>query len=183
MAKSFPDQLGQGLFVPTTNVWDPSEIEATEVTSEAFKELMVRLYQNLNVMSLALNLKVSGYFVQEEFVNGKVFFPNTTLSATTAQVPTFRQDFTKVVNFGALPNNTTKRVPHGLTINSNFTLTHFYASCTNPVGFTGLTLPYASATPANIIEMSYDANDVIITTGSDRTAFTVTLVVFEFLKQ
>jgi hypothetical protein len=35
-----------GMFIPTTQVWDVSEIYSTEVTSPAFKELLVRLYQN-----------------------------------------------------------------------------------------------------------------------------------------
>jgi len=183
MAKSFPDQLGPGLFVPTTNVWDPSEIEATEVTSQAFKELMVRLYQNLNVMSLALNLKDTGYYVDQEFVTGQVYFPNKTLSSTTAQAPTFRQTFRKVINFGALPNTATKTVAHGLTITSGFTFTRIYGTASDVSGFNYIPLPYSSNVAGAPIEFSIDANNVIITTGSDRTAFTVTYIVMEFIKQ
>jgi hypothetical protein len=33
-----------GIFVPTTNVWDVSQIYEIDVTSPQFKELLVRLY-------------------------------------------------------------------------------------------------------------------------------------------
>ena len=64
MAKSFSAQSEPGLSLPTTNIWDTTEIYETEVTSDAFKELMVRLYQNLSDMSDAINLKESAYYVQ-----------------------------------------------------------------------------------------------------------------------
>jgi len=99
---SFPPQLGPGLFVPTTNVWDVSEIYSLEGIKPEFKELLVRLYQNINNLSLALNLKDTGYYTEEEFVTGQVFFPNPSLSSTTQQTPTFRQTFRKVINFVSL---------------------------------------------------------------------------------
>lgn len=183
MPKSFPVQLGQGLFVDTTSVWDTSEIYSTNVTSEEFKELLVRLYQNLNKMSLALNLKDSGYYVDQEFVTGQVYFPNKTLSSTTAQAPTYRQTFRKVINFGALTNNSAKTVAHGLTITSGFTFTRIYGCSSNTSGTAYIPIPYASSVAADIIELSVDGTNVIITTASNKTAFTVTYVVLEFLKQ
>ena len=39
--------------LPTTNVWDPSQIYETEGLTEPLQELLVRLYQNLNQMALA----------------------------------------------------------------------------------------------------------------------------------
>jgi len=55
-----PQQVGS--FVPTTNVWDPSEIYSVDVTSPRFKELLVRLYQNVNLIAVVLNTKDSGYY-------------------------------------------------------------------------------------------------------------------------
>lgn len=72
---SFNLQNNIGLFVPTTNVWDIQNLEEGKDITPALKELLVRLYQNINAISLALNLKDSGYYVQQEFLTGQVFFP------------------------------------------------------------------------------------------------------------
>ena len=48
-----------GLYIPTTSVWDVSEIYSTDVTKPEFKELLVRMYQNLNNMAMATNNKDS----------------------------------------------------------------------------------------------------------------------------
>jgi len=182
MAKSFPNQLGPGAFVPTTNIWDPTEIYSTEVTSPEFKELLVRLYQNLNNMSLLLNIKDTGYYVDQEFVNSQAFFADPTLSSTTPKSPELRQVFRKVINFGALPNTATKSVAHGINITSAFTFTRIYATASDTTGLTYLPIPYASSVAANIIELNVDSTNVNITTGSNRTNFNVTYVVLEFLK-
>src|SRR5690606_40889986 len=71
---SYPPQLNLGAFVPTTNIWDPSELYTLDIQPE-FRELLVRLYQNLNNMSLLLNLKDTGYYTLEEFLNSQAFFP------------------------------------------------------------------------------------------------------------
>jgi hypothetical protein len=44
-------------------------------------------------------------------------------------------------------------------------------------------LPYASPTDADNIELSVDVTNVSITTGSDRTGFTTTYIVLEYIKQ
>jgi len=172
-----------GSFIPTTQVWDVSEIYATEVTSPAFKELLVRLYQNLNNQAVALNIKDTGYYDTSEFVNGQSFFPNPAYNSTTAVKPAMRQVFRKVVNFGALPNTALKSVAHGLTVTTGFTVTRVYGAATDPAATIFLPIPYSSPVLANNIELNVGATNVNITTGSDRTAYTVTYVVFEYLKQ
>lgn len=179
MAKSFPNQLEPGMFVPTTNIWDPSEIFSIDVSTPEFKELLVRLYQNLNNISLALNLKDTGYYDLVEFVNGQAFFPNPANSSTTPQNPVYRQAFRKVINFGALPNTAVKSVAHGLTITSGFTFTRIYATASDTTGSNYIPLPYAGINP---IELSVDATNVIITTTSDRTAFATTYAILEYIK-
>ena len=179
MAKSFAAQANPGMFVPTTNVWDPSEIFSVDINQPEFKELLVRLYQNLNTISLALNLKDTGYYVQEEFVNGQAFFPNPTLSSTTATNPVHRQVFRKVVNFGALPNNALKSVAHGLTITNTFTFTRIYATASDTTGSNYIPIPYVGT---GQIEMFVDGTNVNIRTTSNRTAFTVTYAILEYIK-
>ena len=172
-----------GSFIPTTNVWDVDEIHSTEVTSPAFKELLVRLYQNLNNQAFAINIKDSGYYYTSEFVNGQAFFPDPTLTSASTTTPTMRQVFRKVINFGALPNTGTTAVAHGITMTDAYTFTRIYGSATDTTAHEYLPLPYASSTAASNIELKVDGTNVTIITGSDRSAFNATYVVLEYLKQ
>lgn len=171
-----------GSFVPTTNVWDVSQLYSTEVTSPEFKELLVRLYQNVNNIAIALNVKDSAVYDTQEFVNGQVYFPNPALSSASSTTPTQRQVYRKLINFGTLPNTGTTAVAHGLTVNAAFSFTRIYGCATDPVNFIYLPLPYASPTLVNNIELKADATNVTIITGSNRTAFTITYVILEYIK-
>ena len=173
-----------GAFVPTTNVWDVSQLYEIDVNSEAFKELLVRLYQNLNNISLVLNLKDTGYYLNQEFVNGQLYFPNTNLNSSTEQTSEFRQVWRLVINFGALPDFTgspTKSVPHGLTITPGVTFTRIYATASNTTGFEYIPIPYASASGTDNIQLDVDATDVTITVASVKSDFNVCYAVLEYL--
>src|SRR5271157_1512774 len=94
----------QGVYLPTTFIWDVSQLQRVDVNSKEFKELLIRMYQNLTNMATAINLKDTGYYYQGEFVNGQLYFPNPALSSSTTPPATYRQVFRLVINFGALPN-------------------------------------------------------------------------------
>jgi len=172
----------EGLYVPTTNIWDVGQIEDMDVNSSDFKELLVRLYQNINMISTVLNIKDSAYYDTNEFVNGQQFFPNPSLIGSRSTTPQFRPVFRLVVNFGALPNAGTKTMPHGLTFTSGCTLTRAYAAASDTTGLNYIPIPYASPTLANNIELSVDATNVTIVTGSNRSAFNICYVIVEYLK-
>lgn len=171
-----------GYFVPTTFSW---EIEAAQDLNidPQLKELIVKLYQHINILSLALNAKDTGYYATEEFVNGQQFFPNPTLSSSTSRSPVQRQVFRKVIDFGALPNTATKSVAHGITMGAGFTLTRLYGAATNP-STSYIPLPFASPTAlADNIQLDMDATNINITTGKNQTAYTTCYVVIELIKQ
>jgi len=165
-------QSDYGFFLPTTYLFDDRSNE----------ELISDLYRNVNSIILAVNAKDTGIYELTEFVNGQCFFSNPSLSSTSAETPTPRQVFRKVINFGALPNTTSKSVAHSIAPDSNFTFTRIYATASDTSGISYLPIPYASGTTANIIELSVDGTNVVITTGSDRTAYTVCYVVLEYIK-
>jgi hypothetical protein len=175
------NQISSGLFVPTTNVWDVQQLYDVDVTSPQFKELLVRLYQNINNISTALNLKDTGYYLDQEFVNGQLFFPNPAYNSSTPLDPGFRQVWRLVINFGQLPNTAAKSVAHGLTINAGVTFTRIYATASDTTGFNYIPIPYSSAAGASNIELNVDATNVIITTASDRTNYNICYVVLEYL--
>ena len=171
-----------GSFLATTQVWDVGEIYSAEGISPDLKELLVRLYQNLNNQSLSVNTRDAGFYDTSEFVNGQLFFPNPALNSSSTTTPTQRQVFRKVLNFGSLPDTAVKTVAHGITVNDGFTFTRIYGAATDPTGHNYIPLPYASPTLMNNIELKTDGTNVTITTGSNRTAFTTTYVVLEYLK-
>ena len=168
-----------GLFVPTTNVWDSiSELYNVDIKSKEFKDLLVRLYQDVNRISLALNAKDSALYDTTEFVDGQFWF-NPTITTTTTE--NMRQNLRMVVNFGALPNTGIKSVAHGITVDANTSFTRIYGVATKPtLPYSYIPLPYVDVTGANI-QLDVNATHVNITTMSDRTAYTVCYVVLEYL--
>ncbi len=171
-----------GLFVPTTNEWDIQSLRDMDITKPEFKELLVRLYQNINTITRTLNLKDSAYYLQQEFVNGQVLFPNPNMLNASING---RQIFRLVINFGALPNTTKISIPHNINMNQNFTFTRIYGVANNTsVTPSFLPIPYSSASSvANNIELSVDSVNVNITTGSNRSAYTTTYVILEYVKE
>lgn len=169
-----------GAFIPTTNVWDVSEIYATDVTSDAFKELLVRLYQNLNLMSVGVNNRDAGFYDTSEFVCGQQFFSDPALRSTDQTTPILRPVFRKVINFGALPDTATKSVAHGITTTVNTSFTRMYGVATKPhalpATFSGVSIPNSSIT------LEVDGTNVKITTAANLTAYTITYVILEYIK-
>lgn len=173
-------QNNSGLYVVDTNVWDVSQLSTIDVSSHAFKELLVRLYQNINNISLALNLKDSAYYVQQEFLNGQSFFPNPN---TQFQAQTTRQAFRMVIDFGALPNTTSLSIPHGIEVSNGFSFTRMYGAASNQIAMEYIPIPYASSTLANNIQLDVDSTNVTITTSANYSSYTVTYVILEYIKE
>jgi len=179
---SYPDDVNPGQFVGTTQIYDLNKENLSET------EFTTRLRQNFNNIVMALNVKDSGYYSQEEFVNGQLYFPDYSRSdSANSTPPLFRQVFRKVINTGTLPNAGTATIAHGITFlptagNTTFIATRIYGAATDQANRIMLPLPYASPTLNQNISVYVDATNIYITTGIDRTAFTVSQVVVEFLK-
>jgi hypothetical protein len=181
MAGSIPPQSNFGSFVPTTNIWDVQQIQGLSIDPQ-LKELLVRLYQNINVISLSLNTRDAGYYALQEFINGQIYFPNPNLNSSTPQSPNWRQVFRKVVNFGALPNATSKSVSHNIVVTPGYSLTRLYAAATNDTQTSFIPIPFASPVLNENIRLEMTDTDMIITTGIDMTAYTKCYIVAEYIK-
>jgi hypothetical protein len=163
-----------GLYVPTTNVWDQAQLQQVNVNSEEFKLLLVRLYQNINDIAVALNYKDSAIYDTQEFVNGQQFFSNT------ANQPTkLRPDFRLVINTGTLPAGVTS-LTHNLPITATWTFTRIYGTASDSVGFNYYPMPWAGAAGA-FISLNVNATQVVINNNSG-VNFTSGIVVLEYLK-
>lgn len=175
-----------GAFLPETAIFDTQEVFRTDVTSDAFKELLVRLHQRVNEIAMIVNVKDSGYYVEEQFVNGQRWFkPGTPLSGKDAN---FRQVVRTVVDFGALPNSGSKTVAHGIPTSQNFSFTRIFGTATDPGASTitsAIPLPYVNvAAPADGVQLAVDATNVTITTTSGNyTPYTACYVVLEWIQE
>lgn len=148
---------------------------------DAWEDAKPFIVEQFKRISNSVNFKESGFFIDEEVLSGKAFIPVTTTGYTSQ---TFRQVLRKVIDFGALPNASTKNVPHNINFDSNFTLIDLYACATDPVSFVGIPIPYADTVAlANQVEIDIDATNINITTGIDRTNFTRCYVVIEYLQE
>lgn len=170
--------INAGVNVPSTNIWDVQQLYQVDVNSPEFKELLVRLYQNVNAIALALNVKDTGYYNTQEFVNGQLFFPNPQQTSVGQSGPQFRQVYRLVVNFGPLPDNATASVPHGLTITPGTTFTRIYGVSNDQIDMEYITIPYANPS----IDVYVDQNNVNVTTFSDFSHYTITYIILEYIR-
>lgn len=172
-----------GAFIGTTSIWDPTEIYSVDVNSQEFKDLLVRMYQNLNKMSMLLNMKTTGTYDTQEFVTGNTFFHNPSLTSASSTRPVHRPEYRITINFGALPSSaTTKSVAHGLVFNSNTVFTGVYAAASDTTSSAYIPIPYSTSTDIDVVELDVDGTNVNITTGKDMSAFDTTIVVLSYLK-
>lgn len=170
-----------GAYVSTTNVWDLQQIQTVDVNSQEFKELLVRLYQNINNICIVLNIKDTGMYPITEYVNGQLWFPNpANSSATTAAAnPIQRQVLRKVINFGAVGAGA-NAINHNIPVNAAYTFTRIYGTASNTTSKDYYPLPFASAGGANNIELRVSATQVIITNNSGVT-FNFCYCVLEYI--
>lgn len=161
-----------------------SFVPVYDVVPEKWEEARQFLVEHLKKISQAVNVREIGFFLEEELLSGGQFIPSaSTLGANSADSNQFRGIFRKVVDCGSLPNTGTKTVPHGITVDANFTLLHIYGAASRPSTLTYIPLPFSSNTPGQPVELVMNATDIIITTSVDLSLYTRTFVTIEYIKE
>lgn len=145
----------------------PLSIELPEEGKE-FRQGINNLYQRI---ASNVNNKTGGLYVPQEKTNGEQYF-----SATNTQK--YRNVYRMVVDFGALPNAGSKSVQHDIPgWGKDFRLTCAYGASTDPEALEALPLPNDG------ISLEINSTDVTVTTTSDRSSFTATTIVIEYVKE
>lgn len=173
-----PLSQGEGLFLPNSKVFNADGLQGLS-QEEVLQQFYVLQYLSYNDIANAVNLKESGYYVTVEFLTGQQWFR---VDTTQVNNP-FSFGFRMAVNFGALPNATTKSVPHnipGITP-GNFSWTKITGSATD-ISANGIPLPFSSPTLNENIEITADMTNVNVTTAVDYSAFTNCYIILEYLK-
>jgi hypothetical protein len=163
----------------STNEEFEAFVPSYDVIPEEWPQARQFLVEHLKRISNAVNAREIGWFLEEQTLAGKNLFESLAVGSVPNQ---FRQIFRVVVNFGQLPNATTKSVVHNVTVNANFSLVDLWLAATDPVNLVGFGLCYYSIA-AGDIKLSYDVNNVIVTTASDYSAYTTSYVVLEFTQE
>ena len=88
--------------------------------------------------------------------------------------------YKKTVNIGALPNNTIKSVPHGIT-NLN-KIIKIEGTAYHPVNNVTKPLPFTSLSGSSSIQLSIIGANIEITTGTDRSGFTYSYTTLYYTK-
>lgn len=162
-----------GMFLPTTYTFDVDRIQEVNVNSQEFKELLVRLYQNISNICTAVNLKEVGYYPIGQITTGKQLFPNPVYNSSTTNAAVYRPIIRYTMNFGALPNTAAKSVVHGITMTTSFIGFHIYATATDTTGLTQIPVPNSW--------ILIDATNITITTPANLSNYNECVVVWEYI--
>jgi hypothetical protein len=181
---AFGNSSSFGSYSPTTFVFDVAQLQNIDVNSVEFKELLIRLYQNLNLLVNVVNVKESAYYItKQEFLNGQQWFPNPTAEPPTPgssfDIPN-RQDYRTVLYLTAVGSGATT-VAHNIPVNSQVTFTKIYGVGNDTSGNNYYPLPWASAAGATNIELKADKTTITITNNSG-IVFAIVYVILEYLK-
>ncbi len=185
---AFGPQDSPGLYVPNTFILDMELIENVDLNSPEFREQLINLYQNLNLIAISLNQKTNGAYPLTEINSSQQLFAAP--DSITSSIPAIaRPIYIKAIDFGALPNNGTKSVAHDIKLLDTFvpgnpttySAVNIYGGATDQAAKLFFPLPYTSTT-GDHIQLNFDGTNVNITTLSNRTNFTVTCVILEYVK-
>ena len=88
--------------------------------------------------------------------------------------------YVKVIDFGALPNTTTKLVPHGTSITNKNQILGIAAIAVSSAS--AVTIPFVSAVSANVINIWCNETNISITPSFDATDYASCFVTLEYYK-
>lgn len=139
--------------------------------SEDPKDMRYEINDLYQTIVSSLNNKIGGLYVPQEKLNSEQYFKiNNT--------QTFRNVYRMVVDFGALPNTSSKSVLHNIPgWNNNFRLTSSFGAATDPQTLQALPIPNLG------ILVEINSTSVTITTITNRSNFTESTVVIEYTKE
>lgn len=182
------EQNNVGLFIDTTQIWD-EYLQAAQGDIDS-RELFLRLYQNINKIAIALNLKDSGLYSQTEFVNGQQWCPineitnfvGTVGSASNQLNAEPRQVYRKIVFCGALLNAAAKTIAHGIEVTDTTKFVRIYGAANTINTAVNKLYKPIPCTGVNPIDLLVNQTSIILTTTTNLTAFNEVWVVLEYLK-
>lgn len=111
-----------------------SYVPVYDTIPEKWEEAREILVEYLKKISNEINVREIGFYLDEELLSGKAFIPTSEMvSNDSGDSQQTRTIFRKVVDTGALVAGA-QIVPHGITVDSNFSLIDLWVAATDSVG-------------------------------------------------
>lgn len=146
---------------------------------QTYDQFLPKFTEVYRTMSSAINIRDIAIYDTVERENGQDFF-------TAGNPRKFRSTYRKVIDFGALPNATTKSVAHNIAPTSIYQFTRIYGVAEEPTAVSpaprSIPLPFSSPTLNRNIELYVTNTDVVVVTAINWSAFTRTLIILEYTK-
>ncbi len=167
-------QIDASPLVDITPLFDVLEAIDISTNSDEFKQLVIRLAQQVNNQAIRLNEKDHGILSLESYGCCKQIFPEIVGGNLRGIART-------MIDFGALPNAATKVVAHNITTNADTRWTYIYAVATNSLNQDGVPIPFADAGGVTgNIQLRVTNTFVEIQTTTNWTAYDKTYVYLEY---
>ena len=115
-----------------------SYLPVYDTVPEEWESARQFLVENMKRISNIVNAREIGFYLEDELLSGKQFFPTKDGGATAEQKQQNRDIFRKVIDMGAIVVGANS-VAHGITFDDKFSLIQNYVSCTNSVTFNAAT--------------------------------------------
>lgn len=118
-----------------------SYVPIYDVVPEKWEEARPFLVEQLKKITIAVNTREIGWFLDQELLSGKSFIPgvnNSTANSGTNQ--SFRSILRKVIDFGPITIGLNQRA-HGIVVDANFTLITLWGAATVSASSTALQIP------------------------------------------
>lgn len=145
-----------------------SYVNVYDAIPDSWEEGRPFLVENLKRITNSLNAKEIGFFLDQELLSGKQFFPGS----GTNNNQEFRSIFRKVVNTGALAAGANPGVAHGITFDVNFSLISLWVAGTDSATLTARVI--------NGNDVLMDATNIVITSPQ---AFDRSFCVIEYIQE
>ena len=144
-----------------------SYVPTYDVVPEVWEDARPFLVEQLKKITDGVNIREIGWYLDEELLTGKTFYPSVNELADGGTSQQFRAIFRKVIDFGSIAIGLNTKA-HGIIVDNNFTLVQLWASATNSSTFRSVTFSnpdtiWMDATNINIIsDGSYDRCNAIV---------------------
>lgn len=138
-----------------------------------FSQFLLKMSDYAREFAPAINQREICAYVANEIITGSTLFSDL-------ESQNVRPVFRKVVQFGALPNTTSKSVPHEIDVMNTYQFIKILVIGNNPSA-TGTT-PYATVLANKDSRVDITLSNIVITTTADYSAFTVCSVILEYTK-
>jgi hypothetical protein len=154
-----------------------SYVPVYDVAPKTWDEARPFIVEQLKKLANAVNSKEIGFFLDLELLSGKAFIPGVN------NPNAFRQVLRKVIDMGPLLDTGTTQQPHEIVFDNNFTLVQIFGAATAP-SLAGIPLPMVEVNTAEgNIELFMDSVNVYIITTGNRSLYTRSYVVIEYLQE